>query len=587
MGYLCKKRKRMVLLQNLKNSQVNIKNEVLSGLTVALALVPEAVAFSLIANVSPLVGLYSAFIIGLITSIFGGRPGMISGATGAIAVVIVALVKDHSVAFLFPAVVLMGIFQMLVGVFKLGKFIRLVPHAVMFGFVNGLAIVIFLAQLVNFKDKVEPDHINTATSIEAQETPQEGNAFYTYYPTTGKEETSTCQECQQEVSKDASPCQTCGQISSFEKAEDKYAWKTGKDLWIMIILAVFTMLTIHFLPKLTKAVPSALVAIVIVSLVVIFFGIDTKTVSDIASIKGGLPKLHLPGEAFSFTWENFMIILPYSIIMALVGLVESLLTLSVVDELTETRGRGNKESFAQGVANVVCGAFGGMGGCAMIGQSVINVTSGGRQRLSGIVAAVGLLVIVLFGSSLIEKIPMAAMAGLMFMVAIGTFEWASLKMFRNMPITDVIVMVTVAAVTVIFHNLAVAVFIGIIISSLAFAWNHATNIHARPHINKEGRKVYEVDGPLFFGSTAAFLERFDVANDPDGVIIDFQKSKVWDHSAIEALNKLTERYSKNGKKVHLRHLSQDCRTLFDNASAIIEVNILDDPKYKVVSDKLA
>ena len=511
----------MVILNLLKKTNYNTKNEVLSGLTVALALVPEAVAFSLIAGVSPLVGLYSAFIIGLITAMLGGRPGMISGATGAIAVVIVSLVARHGVEYLFAAVVLMGAIQMAIGLLKLGKFIRLVPHAVMFGFVNGLAIVIFMAQLTHFK-----------TDVSGEET-----------------------------------------------------WLAGSALWMMLVFVLLTMAIIHFLPKITKAIPAPLTAILVVSTIIILLGIPTKTVGDIASISGGLPKFHLPKVPFTF--ETLKIVFPYSLIMAMVGLIESLLTLTVIDEMTETRGRGNKESVPQGIANITCGFFGGMGGCAMIGQSIINVSSGGRQRLSTIVAPITLLLFILFGSSYIEKVPMAALVGLMFMVAIGTFEWASLKMFRKMPITDVIVMIVVAAVTVVFHNLAVAVFIGIIISSLAFAWEHATNIHARPHFDGDGNKIYEVDGPLFFGSVAAFQERFEVAKDPGVVIIDFQKSKVLDHSAIESLNKLTERYAKAGKEIHLRHLSQDCRTLLDNASAIIEVNIMEDPKYKMVSDRLA
>lgn len=512
----------MVFIRKITNSDLNIKNEILSGITVALALVPEAVAFSLIAGVSPLIGLYSAFIIGLITAILGGRPGMISGATGAIAVVVVSLVARHGVEYLFVSVILMGLIQMLIGFLKLGKFIRLVPHAVMFGFVNGLAIVIFLAQLAQFKTT----------------------------NTQGVEE-----------------------------------WLTGNPLMIMIGFVILTMAIIHFLPKITKAIPAPLTAIVIVSTLIILFNIPTKTVGDIASISGGFPEFHIPKIPWNL--ETLKIIFPYSLIMALVGLIESLLTLTVIDEMTETRGRGNKESIAQGIANLSCGFFGGMGGCAMIGQSIINVSSGGRKRLSTIVAPITLLLFILFGSSFIEKVPMAALVGLMFMVAIGTFEWASLKMFRNMPKTDIFVMLTVALVTVVFHNLAVAVFIGIIISSLAFAWEHATNIHARPRINNDGNKVYDVDGPLFFGSTTQFLERFDVTNDPETVIIDFKRSKVVDHSAIETLNKLTEKYNKAGKKVHLRHLSEDCRNLLDNASAIIEVNYWEDPKYKMVSDKLA
>jgi len=511
----------MVFIERLTKG-TNLKNEILSGLTVALALVPEAVAFSLMAQVSPLIGLYSAFIIGLITAIMGGRPGMISGATGAIAVVIVSLVVRHGVEYLFAAVVLMGLIQLLVGVLRLGKFIRLVPHPVMFGFVNGLAIVIFMAQLSQFK---------------------------------------------------------------FDAGGGVMEWLSGTPLYIMLGFVILTMLIIHFLPKLTKAVPAALTAILVVSGIIVAFGIETKTVGDIASISGGLPKFHMPD--LPFTWETLKIIFPYSLIMALVGLIESLLTLSVIDEMTETRGRGNKESVAQGVANIVCGFFSGMGGCAMIGQSIINVSSGGRKRISGIVAAVGLLLIVLFGSNLIEQVPMAALVGLMFMVAIGTFEWASLKIFRKVPVMDVMVMFIVAGITVFFHNLAVAVIVGVIISALTFAWENAKRIRARKHVDENGIKHYEIYGPLFFGSVTAFQEKFDVVNDPDEVIIDFKESRVVDHSAIEALNKITERYAKQGKKIHLSHLSEDCRLMLDNASAIIDVNYTEDPKYKIVSNKLA
>lgn len=507
----------MTFLENLKKKGYNPKDEVLSGLTVALALVPEAVAFSIIADVSPLIGLYSAFIIGLITAILGGRPGMISGATGAIAVVIVSLVALHGVEYLFAAVVLMGIIQLIIGFLKLGKFIRLVPHPVIFGFLNGLAIVIFMSQFSQFK-----------VEVNGQET-----------------------------------------------------WMTGSTLYIMLGLVLTTMAIIYFLPKLTKAVPSSLVAIVAVSCVVIFGGVDTRTVGDIASIAGGLPDFHIPSVPFS--WETFMIVLPFSVIMALVGIIESLLTLSVIDEMTETRGRSNKEVVAQGVANVVTGFFGGMGGCAMIGQSIINVSSGGRFRTSGVVAAVSLLLFVLFAAPLIEQVPMAALVGLMFMVAIGTFEWASLKVFRKIPTTDFIVMVLVALITVVLHNLALAVIIGVIISALAYAWENAKRIRARKSIDEHGYKHYEIYGPLFFGSTAGFTEKFDIQNDPNNVVINFKESRVADHSAIEAIHKITERYSKAGKKVHLRHLSPDCRKLLDDASAIIEVNHYEDPMYKVVS----
>ncbi len=510
----------MTFLENLRKKGYNPKDEVLSGLTVALALVPEAVAFSIIAQVSPLIGLYTAFIIGLITSIMGGRPGMISGATGAIAVVVVGLVVTHGVEYLFAAVVLMGIIQALIGFLRLGKFIRLVPHPVIFGFLNGLAIIIFMSQFSQFK----------------------------------------------------------------ETSDGVTTWMTGISLITMLSLVIGTMAIIYFLPKLTKAVPASLVAILAVSGIVISVGIDTRTVGDIASISGGLPQFHLPQIPIS--WETLKIIFPYSLIMALVGLIESLLTLSVIDEMTETRGRGNKEAAAQGLANFVCGFFGGMGGCAMIGQSIINVSSGGRFRTSGVVASISLLMFVLFGASLIEQIPMAALVGVMFMVSIGTFEWASLKIFKKVPLTDIIVMILVAGVTVIFHNLAVAVIIGVIVSALAFAWENAKRIRARKSIDEKGYKHYEIYGPLFFGSTTAFAEKFDIINDPEHVIVDFKESRVVDHSAIEAINKLTERYARSGKKIHLRHLSEDCREMLDRADSIIEVNHYEDPTYKVVTDHL-
>lgn len=510
----------MTFVEQLRKKKINIKDEVLSGLTVALALVPEAVAFSLIANVSPLAGLYTAFIIGLITAVFGGRPGMISGATGAIAVVVVSLVITHGAEYLFAAVVLMGVIQVVIGALKLGKFIRLVPHPVIFGFVNGLAIVIFMAQFQQFKISSAPDA----------------------------------------------------------------PWLSGTPLWIMLGFVLLTMAIIYFLPKLTKAFPASLAAILAVSAIIIILGIPTKSVGDIASIAGGLPEFHLPQVPLNF--ETLQIIFPYSLIMALVGLIESLLTLTVVDEMTETRGRGNKECVAQGAANITTGFFGGMGGCAMIGQSIINVSSGGRSRISGIVAAVALLMFILFGSSLIERVPMAALVGLMFMVAIGTFEWASLKVFRKVPVIDVIVMVLVTLVTVVFHNLAVAVITGVIISALAFAWENAKRIRARKFIDQNGIKHYEIFGPLFFGSVTAFQEKFDVLNDPKEIIIDFKESRVVDHSAIDALNKVTERYRKVGKKVHLRHLSEDCLLLLNNASEIIDVNYWEDPHYKVIANKL-
>lgn len=496
--------------------KVDYKTEVLSGLTVALALVPEAVAFAIIAGVSPLVGLYAAFMMGLVTSILGGRPGMISGATGAVAVVVVTLAQSHGVEYIFATVILAGIIQMAAGFLKLGKLIRLVPHPVIFGFVNGLAIIIFMSQLDQFKDA-------------------SGN------------------------------------------------WLTGGNLYLLVGLVFLTMLIIWGLPKLTKAIPASLTAILVVFGLVYFLKLDTKTVGDIASIKGGFPPFHIP--SIPFTFETLQIIFPYAAIVAGVGLIESLLTLNIVDELTESHGHSNREAVAQGTANILSGFFSGMGGCAMIGQSLINVSNGARARLSGIVASVMLLVFVMFGSSLIEKVPMAALTGLMIMVAIGTFEWASLKTFTKFPKSDILVMVLVTLVTVFLHNLALAVLIGVIIAALVFAWDNAKRIRARKYVDYNGVKHYEIYGPLFFGSTTAFIEKFDILNDPTEVIIDFKESRVVDMSAIEALNRLTERYHKQGKKIQLRHLSPDCRSLIKNAESIIEVNVIEDPTYNVMLNK--
>jgi sulfate permease, SulP family len=501
--------------------KVDYKIEVLSGLTVALALIPEAIAFAFIAGLDPLVGLYAAFSMGFITSIFGGRPGMISGATGAVAIVIVSLAKSHGVEYIFAAVILAGVIQMLAGVFKLGKFIRLVPHPVMFGFVNGLAIVIFLSQMDSFKMK---------------------------------------------------------------DSNGVMQWMTGTALFIMLGFVLLTMLIIWGLPKLTKKIPSSLTAIVVVSAIIIGFNIDSKSVGDLARIQGSFPPFHIP--MVPFTWETLQIIFPYALIVAGVGLIESLLTLNLIDDITQTRGRSNKEAVAQGAANFITGLFGGMGGCAMIGQSLINISSGARARLSGIVASVMLLVFIMYGSSLIEKVPVAALTGLMIMVAIGTFEWASIKMIGKMPTHDVIVGILVAAITIFLHNLALAVLIGVVISALVFAWENAKRIRSRKYVDEDGVKHYEIYGPLFFGSISAFNNKFDVANDPQQVIIDFKDSRVTDMSAIEALNKLTERYRNAGKELHLRHLSADCLQLLKNADTIIDVNIKEDPTYKVAVDKV-
>ena len=499
------------------SQEVNYRTEILSGLTVALALVPEAIAFALIAGLSPLTGLYAAFVLGLVTSVLGGRPGMISGATGAVAVVIVSLVADYGVEYVFATVILAGLLQVTAGVFRLGKFMRLVPHPVIFGFVNGLAIIIFMSQLAQFK------------------TP-EGD------------------------------------------------WMQGPALWTFSGLVLLTMAIIWGLPRLSKAVPASLVAILVIFGLVLALDIPTRSIGDIASISGGFPPFHIP--ELPWTLETLRIIFPYAAIVAGVGLIESLLTLNIVDEITETRGRGNKEAVAQGAGNILSGLFSGMGGCAMIGQSLINTSNGARARLSGIVASLMLLVFVVYGSGLIERVPMAALTGLMILVALGTFEWASLRTVRRMPKSDVLVMVLVTLVTVFLHNLALAVLVGVIISALVFAWDNAKRIRARKHIDSEGVKHYEIYGPLFFGSTTLFNEKFDVMGDPEEIVIDFRESRVVDMSAIEALNKLTERYERVGKKVHLKHLSRDCRRLLKDADDIIEINVLEDPTYKVLTDKI-
>jgi SulP family sulfate permease len=502
-------------------SRVCFKNEILSGLTVALALVPEAVAFAFVAGVDPLVGLYAAFMVGLLAAIFGGRPGMISGATGAMAVVMVALVAEHGVEYLFAAVVLTGLFQMGAGVLRLGKFIRIVPYPVMLGFVNGLAIVIFLAQLQNF------------------------------------------------------------QVTS---AEGVQGWLTGEPLMIFAGLVVLTMFIIYFLPKVTGAFPAALAAIITVSLLAMGLDLDTVTVGDLASIKGSLPVFHIP--AVPFTFETLMIILPYAFILAAVGLIESLLTLSLIDEVTSTRGRGNRECMGQGIANTVTGLFGGMGGCAMIGQSMINVNSGGRQRLSGVAAALFLLMFVLFASPLIERIPMAALVGVMFVVVLATFEWSSLRIMGKIPATDAFILILVSAVTV-FTDLAIAVVVGVIVSALVFAWEHAKHININTYDDEQGSRVHELNGPLFFGSVKNFLELFDPEDDPDDVIIEFQNSRVADHSAIEAIDTLAERYIRAGKTLHLRHLSEECGKLLKKAGDLVEVNVMEDPRYHVADDQMA
>lgn len=504
----------------------SVKNDVLSGLTVALALVPEAVAFAFVAGVQPLVGLYAAFMVGLITAVLGGRPGMISGATGALAVVMVSLVAQHGVEYLFATVVLMGILQISAGIFKLGKFIRMVPHPVMLGFVNGLAIVIFLAQLSQF------GVVGASGWLEG---------------------------------------------TSLQGSVIDVAWLELPQLARMLGLVALTMGIIYFLPKLTRAIPSSLAAILVVTGLVIGFQLDTRVVGDVAAIAGGLPEFHIPMVPFNL--ETLHIILPYSVILAAIGLIESLLTLRLVDEITQTHGNGNRECVGQGLANTVTGLFGGMGGCAMIGQSMINVNSGGRGRLSGIVAALSLLAFILVGSAWIEKIPLAALVGVMFMVVLGTFEWSSFRIINKIPRSDAFVLILVSAVTV-FTDLAVAVVVGVIVAALVFAWNNAKQIRVK-RSELDTSHYYNVTGPLFFGSTTAFLTQFSVAEDKADVIIDFAESKVCDHSGLEAIDTLTERYLKAGKTVHLLHLSQDCKQLLKKAGNMVEVNVIEDPRYIV------
>ena len=523
----------------IRKRSANAKNDILSGLTVALALVPEAVAFAFVAGVDPLVGLYAAFMIGLITSIFGGRPGMISGATGALAVVMVSLVaqgnamgeftENLGLYYLFLTVILMGFIQILAGVLKLGKFVRLIPHPVMMGFVNGLAIVIFISQLGMFK--------------------------------------------------------TAG--------VDGLVWMQGQELWTMIGLVALTMGIMFGLPKLTKKLPEALIAILVVSMLVIFGNLDVATVGSFIrdgggeGLKGGLPQFQWAiFEVIPFNFETLCFIGPYAVILAAIGLIESLMTLNLIDELTETRGNSNKECIAQGSANVVTGLFGGMGGCAMIGQSIINIKGGGRGRLSGIVAAAALLAFILFASNLIEQVPIAALVGVMFMVVIGTFAWSSFRIMNKIPVADVFVLILVSTVTV-FFDLAIAVISGVIVSALVFSWENAKRIRARKRIKPDGTKIYEIWGPLFFGSITAFNQKFDVKNDPNVVEIDFVESRVSDHSAIEAIFNLVNKYNSAGKTIKLKHLSQDCKVLLYKSSPLFKeviIEAIDDPRYHLAEN---
>lgn len=515
-------------------NRLQAKDDLLSGLTVALALVPEAVAFAIIAGVPPIVGLYAAFLVCLITAVAGGRPGMISGATGALAVIMVGLVKignergealglgeQAGLQYLFAAVILMGVIQIACGALRLGRFVRLIPQPVMFGFVNGLAIVIFQAQFPMFTES----------------------------PTVPGS-----------------------------------AWLSGGSLLLMLGLVLLTMSISFFLPKLTTQVPASLVGIVVVSLIVIGFSLDTLVVGDMSSIGGALPTL--VNFTIPLNWDTLVFIAPFSFILAAVGLIESLMTLTLIDELTETRGQSNRECVGQGVANIVTGFLGGMGGCAMIGQSIINIRSGGRGRLSGIAAGLFLLSFILFASPLIERIPLAALTGVMFMVVIGTFEWSSIRILRKIPKSDAFVIVLVSLVTVVTHNLALAVISGVIVSALAFAWKSAHHIHRETEIREDGSKVYYLHGPLFFGSIQDFSTEFSPAEDPDVVIVDLMDSRVWDHSGLEAIQKLAERYRSLGKTLKLQHISANCRDLLQKAGSLVDVIVLeDDPTYIVANLK--
>ncbi len=496
--------------------KVNYKTEILAGLTVAMTMIPESLYFAILAGFPPLVGLYGAFIMGIFTSIFGGRPGLISGGAGATVIVLIALMQSHGLEYVFATVALAGVIQILVGIFKLGKFVRLVPQPVMFGFVNGLAIIIFMSQFEQFKTIVNGEKV----------------------------------------------------------------WLSGIPLYITAGLVILTVSLVLFLPRITKAIPSSLLAILIVFGIVVGFGIDTKQVVDIASISGTLPPFHIPTVPFDF--DTLKLIFPYALVMASVGLTEGLLTLNLVDEITESKGNSNKECIAQGGANILNGFFYGMGGCPMIAQTLVNLSAGARARLAGIVASLTILLIILVGAPVIEKLPLAALTGVMIMVAIGTFEWTSLKAFGKMPFSDVFIMIIVTLITVFMHNLALAVLIGVIISALVFAWENAKRIRARKYIDEDGVKHYEIFGPLFFGSVVTFHEKFDIQGDPNQIIIDFSESRVADMSAIDALNSLTEKYAKAGKNVQLRHLSEDCRVLLNNADKLIKVNIDEDPMYKVM-----
>jgi SulP family sulfate permease len=482
-----------------KQSNINIKTELLAGLTVAMTMIPESLSFAILAGLSPITGLYAAFLMGIVTAILGGRPGMVSGGAGATVIVLMALAASHGVQYLFAAVIIGGILQIIVGAFKWGTFVRLIPQPVMYGFLNGLAVVIFMAQVAQFKITE-----NGITS-----------------------------------------------------------WLTGAPLYTMLGLTALTIGLVYFIPKITKVIPASLLAIMVVFGLVYFLNIDTKKVIDIASVSGVFPSFHIPN--LPINWESLQIIMPYAIVMAGVGLIESLLTLNMVDEITQTQGNTNKEAIAQGTANIVNGFFAGMGGCAMVAQTLVNINAGARSRLSAIIGALTILFIILIGAPVIEQIPMAALVGVMMVVAIGTFQWVSVRVINKMPWPDIVVGVLVALITIFLHNLAFAVLVGVVLSALIFAWDNAKRIRARKSVDEEGRKVYAIYGPLFFASTTTFLEKFNAQEDPDIVIVDFKDSRIADMSAISAVYKLAERYESLGKKVIFRRLNLGSKSLLNKA----------------------
>lgn len=496
------------------NQSVNYKNELFAGLTVAMTMIPESLSFAILAGLHPLTGLYAAFLMGLVTAVLGGRPGMVSGGAGATVVVLMALVVSHGVQYLFAAVIVAGLIQLFVGLMKWGKFVRLIPQPVMYGFLNGLAVIIFMAQVEQFKAPATGDGVST--------------------------------------------------------------WLSGTPLYIMVGLTALTILLVLIIPRFTRAVPASLIAIVVVFALTAGFGIEARQVQDIASISGSLPQFHVPSVPFNL--ETLQVIFPYALVMAAVGLIESLLTLNMVDEITGTKGSANKEARAQGIANMVNGFFGGMGGCAMVAQTLINLDAGARTRLSGSIASITILIIILVGAPLIGQIPMAALVGVMMVVAVGTFQWVSIRAITRFPVSDIAIGITVALITILLHNLALAVLVGVILSALVFAWDNAKRIRARKFIDEDGVKHYEIYGPLFFGSTATFLEKFEIDQDPDEIVVNFRESRVADMSAIDALHKLTERYAKQGKRIRISHLSPDCRRLLSNAESLAKVHIIVNPK---------